>query len=177
MLITKFTIFILIEITFSVSSNLRIEINSPYSFTASSNKNCRFIKGNQHIDGDCALAFSRERKALAGGDYDRGSNQQLVIAAMINKMSNPGVLIKYNDILNAIDGSFETNMTYDEVTSLVKSQLTNTSSWSVDSVNVGGENGMDYTYSMGDTKLYVTYPNYDEIERVQKEINKVIYNK
>ena len=154
-----------------------IEINSPYSFTASSNKNCRFIKGNQHIDGDCALAFSRERKALAGGDYDRGSNQQLVIAAMINKMSNPGVLIKYNDILNAIDGSFETNMTYDEVTSLVKSQLTNTSSWSVDSVNVGGENGMDYTYSMGDTKLYVTYPNYDEIERVQKEINKVIYNK
>lgn len=153
-----------------------IEINSPYSFTAGSEKICRFNKGIQHIYGDCALAFSRERKALKGGDYDRGSNQQLVITAMINKMSNPSVLAKYNDILNAIDGSFETNMTYDEVTSLVKSQLTNASSWTIDSVNVGGENGMDYTYSMGDTKLYVTYPNYDEIERVQKEINKVIYN-
>lgn len=154
-----------------------IEINSPYSFTASSNKNCSFSKGVQYLYGDCALAFSRERKALAGGDYDRGSNQQLIISAMINKMSNPGVLVKYNDILNAINGSFETNMTYDEVTSLVKSQLTNASSWDIQSVNVGGESGMDYTYSMGDTKLYVTYPNYNEIERTQEAINNVLYAK
>lgn len=153
-----------------------IDITSEVAFTASSYKKCKFSKGTQHVNGACALAFARERKKLAGGDYARGLNQQQVITAMINKLSDPSVLTKYNEILNAIDGSFKTNMTYDEITTLVKSQLSSMSGWSIESTSLGGQGGYDYTYSMGDQKLYVTYPSYESIENAQAKINEVLYN-
>lgn len=155
-----------------------IEINSPSTFTAWSNKEkCEIKKGRQHVDGNCALAFSRERKSMAAGDYTRGENQQQVITAMIQKMSSPSILTKYNSILNAIDGSFETNMTYDEITSLIKSQISSGSGWNVESTAIGGIGGLDYTYSMGNQKLYVTYPSDESIENVQEKINEVLYSK
>lgn len=154
-----------------------IDINSSVAFTASSNKKCSFSKGTQHVYGECALAFSRERKALSAGDYSRGENQQQVITAMINKLSNPSVLVKYDDILNAIDGSFETNMTYNEITSLIKSQLTSASNWDIESTSIGGNGGYDVTYSMGSQKLYVTYPSEESIENAQAKINEVLYSK
>lgn len=154
-----------------------IDITSDASFSMTINKEKCYIKrGTQHLNGNCALAFARERKSLAAGDYSRGENQQKVITAMINKLSNPSVLTKYNDILNAIDGSFETNMTYDEITSLVKSQLSSVSNWSIESTSVGGTAGNDYTYSMGNTKLYVTYPNEETIENAKDKINAVLYD-
>ena len=154
-----------------------IDITSDASFSMTINKEKCYIKrGTQHLNGNCALAFARERKSLAAGDYSRGENQQKVITAMINKLSNPSVLTKYNDILNAIDGSFETNMTYDEITSLVKSQLSSVSNWNIESTSVGGTAGNDYTYSMGNIKLYVTYPNEETIENAKDKINAVLYD-
>lgn len=155
-----------------------IEINSPSAFTTWSNKEkCEIKKGRQHVDGNCALAFSRERKSMSAGDYTRGENQQQVITAMINKMSNPSILTKYNSILNAIDGSFKTNMTYDEITSLIKSQISSGGGWNIESTSIGGDNGYDYTYSMGNQKLYVTYPSEKSIEIVQEKVNEILYSK
>lgn len=156
-----------------------IDINSTASFTGWYNKEkCEIKKGTQHIYGNCALVFARERKSFYGGDYARGENQQQVITAMINKMtSDPAVLTKYNSILNAIDGSFETNMTYDEITSLIKSQVSSMSGWTTESTSIGGDGGLDYTYSMGNQKLYVTYPSNESVENVQAKINEVLYAK
>lgn len=155
-----------------------IDITSDTAFTAWSNKEkCEIKKGTQHVDGNCALAFARERKSLSAGDYSRGQNQQQVITAMIHKISSPAIITKYNSILNAIDGSFETNMTYDEITSLIRSQVSSGQGWNVTSASIGGNGGLDYTYSMGNQKLYVTYPNNDDIENIQEQINKILYAK
>ncbi len=155
-----------------------IDINSSAEFTVWSNKEkCKIKVGTQHVSGNCALAFARERKAFTGGDYARGENQQQVITAMIRQLSNPSILVKYNDIMNAIDGSFETNMSYNQITSLIKSQLTSATNWDIESISAGGTGGYDYTYSLGNQKLYVTYPNEKSVDDAQERINEVLYEK
>lgn len=154
-----------------------IDINSTVSFSRWSNgEKCIIKKGTQHLNGNCTLVFSRERQMFIAGDYSRGENQQQVITAIINKLSNPSVLGKYTNILQSIDGSFETNMTYSEITSLIKSQISNPSVWKVESVSIGGNSSYDITYSIGDTKLYVTYPSDESIENAQERINNILYD-
>ena len=151
-----------------------IDINSDKSFTAYTNKNCSFTEGVNHVNGDCALAFSRERYAYVTGDRHRGQNQQQVIEAIINKMSNPKVLIKYNEILKSIDGSFETDMSYDEITNLIKKELITLSKWKVESISLDGTGASMPTYSMGSQKLYVMIPDENTIVKAKEKINEYL---
>ncbi len=153
-----------------------IDLYSDTSFTAHTNKKCNFHEGVNTVGGDCALAFSRERYAYTSGDRHRGENQQAVITAIIEKLSNPVYLTRYNDILKAIDGSFETSMTYDEITSLIKSQLTNISHWEVESISLDGVGSMMPTYSMGSRNLYVMIPNEDTVKDAEIKIKEYLNN-
>lgn len=56
-----------------------------------------FDKGMQHMDGERALTFARSRHAIGGegSDFARSQRQQLIIAALKDKMIN---LIKSGDI-------------------------------------------------------------------------------
>ena len=71
----------------------------------------RINQGINHMDGETALAFARERKSYATGDRHRGENQQAIITAMIKKMSSVEYITKYKDILTSLEGTFETSMT------------------------------------------------------------------
>ena len=46
-----------------------------------------FIKGVNHMSGEEALAFARERHAYSTGDRHRGENQEQVISKIIEKMA------------------------------------------------------------------------------------------
>ena len=45
-----------------------------------------FNPGVQHLDGEKALAFSRDRHSLTAGDIDRTGNQTVVLLAALAKM-------------------------------------------------------------------------------------------
>ena len=77
----------------------------------------------QHVDGTCALAFARERKSYTEGDRHRGENQEQVLSKIIEKMTNPKYLVRYNDILKQTESSFETSISYDKITDMVKEEL------------------------------------------------------
>ena len=49
------------------------------------------IQGENHFNGEQALAFARERQNVDGGDFQRGRNQQAVITAMIKKAISPAI--------------------------------------------------------------------------------------
>ena len=49
-------------------------------------------KGCQEMEGWEALDYSRQRKALKNGDYDRQANQQQLIKAMAKKATEGGML-------------------------------------------------------------------------------------
>ena len=49
-------------------------------------------KGWQHVEGERALAYVRERKGLPGGDFDRVQRQQNFLRAVLDKVADKGTL-------------------------------------------------------------------------------------
>lgn len=123
------------------------------------------VKGWNHMNGETALLFSRERYMLPNGDNDRIKNQQKVIQGMINKLISPTIITNYIDILDAVSGSFETNMSMKEITNLLKKQLETMKSWDVQSYALKGR-GTYFTGGamMPDAELYYCIPDETSIK-------------
>ena len=119
------------------------------------------------LDGDAALAFARERKSFANGDRQRGIHQQMVISAIIDKAISPAILTNFKDILDAVTDNTRTNIKSDDITSLVRMQLGDMSSWDIQSMSVDGTGTQRYTYSYPKQKLYVMLPNDETIEEAK----------
>ena len=84
-----------------------------------------FTKDMLQLNGEQALMFSRERKSFAEGDRERGRNQMRVIQGMIDKATSSAIVTNYISFLNAIEGSFETDMRSEEIKTLVQAQISN----------------------------------------------------
>lgn len=153
-----------------------VDVYSEYAFTTS--KNSEHVmdvqQGINHFDGEEALAFSRERENVPGGDNQRGKNQQAVITAMIKKMISPQMLMKANSIIDDVSGNVETNMSQEQIQSLIKTQLNRGGSWNIYSVAAEGTGGKDICYSAASSgPLYVTYPDGESVANIQDLINRV----
>ncbi len=61
-----------------------------------------FTKGINHLNGEQALCFARERHAFDDGDNQRGKNQMAVIRAIVDKASSPAILKGYQKVLDAV---------------------------------------------------------------------------
>ncbi len=152
-----------------------IDVYSDYDF---STVGYHFKKGYNRLDGNAALAFSRERYSFAGGDNQRIKNQQKVIEAVINKVLNSTTILKkYTSILNSLSGSFNTNIDQNEVLDIVKKQLESMPSWKIKTISLTGTGSTNTTYSMGSQPLYVMIPNESSIQEARNEIKKVMENK
>jgi polyisoprenyl-teichoic acid--peptidoglycan teichoic acid transferase len=144
-----------------------IDVYSDYDFAA---YNTTFKQGYNTLNSEQALEFSRNRYAFEDGDRTRGKNQQRVIEAIITKMSTPGALVNYKQILTSLQGSLQTDMGTNSIAKLVKSQQDNTVKWSVESISVNGTDSHNVTYSTGNTKLYVMEPNITSINEAKQKI-------
>ena len=152
-----------------------IDVYSEYDFTSNAAKAFHYNKGYNHLNGEEALAFSRERYAFNSGDNQRVKNQQAVIEAVIKKVLNSTTLLtKYTDILEALKGSFQTNIAQDDINALVKDQINNMSSWSVKTNSLTGTGASSSTYSMGSTPLYVMVPSSTSVNDAKDKIDKVL---
>ncbi|WP_249028874.1 LCP family protein [Tannockella kyphosi] len=126
--------------------------------------------GLNDLDGLSALAFARERYALPNGDFDRGINQTVLLEAMIEKMISPSILLNYTDILDAVDGSFSTNMTSSEIISLLKMQIDDNDEWEFLTLQVEGTTGSATTYSYGSLELSVVFPDQEVVDTISTYI-------
>ena len=149
-----------------------IDVYSEYTFKSYSGYN--FTKGYNHMDGKQALDFARTRKAFASGDRQRGKNQQAVIEALIRKCSSAAVITKYSSLLDSINGSFQTNMSTKEITSLAKYQLDKMPEWTVKSISLDGSDSYNYTYSYGRSKAYVMVPYESSIKEAQQALSEIL---
>ena len=153
--------------------NINSDVN--YSFTCWTDRSCTFNPGLNYVGGKCALAFARERHAYETGDRHRGENQEQVIELIIDKVTSSSTLISnYNDILNALNGTFETNLTTDDITNLVKMQIDDMASWNINSVNVDGTGASLPTYSYPNQNLYVMNPNMESVNAAIAKLNEVL---
>ena len=152
-----------------------VDVESEIEFTTSTAAGCvvDIQEGINHLNGEQALAFCRERKNLANGDNQRGMHQQAVITAMIQKAVSPAILMGANELLDSVSGNVDTNMSTDQIQALVKSQLSNPSRWMIKSVAAIGIGSQQYCYSSGDILLYVSIPDYDSVEEIAQMIDAV----
>lgn len=151
-----------------------IDITSDKAFTAYTNKSCTYVKGKNHLDGKCALAFSRERYAYPEGDRHRVQNQQVVITAILTKALSSSTLVhKYSSILESMGSSFQTNMPQDKIYSLVNMQLDSMPKWNITSISVNGKDSYNYTYSYSVGKLYVMEPDINTVLNAANKIKEV----
>lgn len=152
-----------------------VDVESEYAFTTGTDAGAvvEIQEGTNHLDGQEALAFARERHALVDGDNQRGKNQEALITAMIKKMVSPSMIVKAADILNEAADSVETNMSMKQIRALIKQQLSDHSDWQIYSMAADGIGGQEMCYSTGSQYLYVTIPNEDTVAEIADMINKV----
>ncbi len=151
-----------------------IEVNSDYAFTTNGT-NYSFKKGVNYLNGNEALAFSRERYSFEDGDNQRVKNQQKVISAIIDKVtSSKTILTKYTSILNALDGCFQTNIEQEEVEKIIQDQLNSMPSWTIKNNSLTGTGDYASTYSMGSQELYVMRPDETSVKTATQKINEVL---
>lgn len=137
-----------------------IDVYSAYSFHSRHLGGFDFTEGMNHMAGEKALSFCRERYAFPDGDYQRGRNHIEVIKGVINKVASPSILTNYSSLMSALSDSFQTNMTTDEITSLVKMQLSDGGSWSFESMTLANTGSKSTTcYSLSGPSLYVGIVN------------------
>lgn len=149
-----------------------VSVYSDYNFTTAG---YTFSKGYNRLNGKEALAFSRERYSFANGDNQRVKNQQQVIEAIINKvLDSKTILTKYTSILNSMEGSFQTNISQDEVSKLVQDQLNNMSSWKILNNSLTGTGSYGPTYSMGSQELYIMLPDSTSVQNAKQQIKSVM---
>ena len=133
-----------------------IEIESDRDFYTSGMKGMpelnghHFVQGINQVDGKLALAFCRERHAFSEGDFKRNENQQQVLEAIIKKCSSSTtILTKYTALLDAVKDNLATNMTAEEMASIVKMQIDGMPSWTISKQSIKGTNNYEYCYALG----------------------------
>ena len=109
-----------------------IDVEVPYSFCESNSsrsldyRDLVYVeKGWQHLNGEQALALSRNRKTVDQctkewnqgnrNDFVRGQNQQLVIKAIMAKAKKIKSINKVYDILDKVSISLDTNLTREQI--------------------------------------------------------------
>ena len=133
--------------------------------------------GNYHLNGDEALDFARERVSIswAGGDRERGRNQEKIITALLQKLQQDKTnLTKLDQIFNSIAKNIQTNFTPDDLKYLVQKQLTNFSNWQIESIDVDGKADITSTYTYPEPKHFVWHPYQDTVDRAKAKLQEYL---
>ena len=134
-----------------------------------------FVEGWNHLDGKSALAFARERHAFASGDIQRGINQMKVIDAMLNKIKSPALLMGFSKIMDAASDCFVTSFSQDQISALVRMQLSDLAEWDIESYTVtGSSSSSTKCYSAKGQKLYVMKPDDASVSKAKEMIASVL---
>ena len=149
-----------------------ITVYSDYAFTAI----CRteIAEGENHLSGQQALDFARERYTLTGGDNERGRHQMQVITAVIEKATSGTTIVSnYSDIMASVEGMFTMNIPIEMVSNLMKMQLSDMARWNIVSYAVTGADSMEECYSCMGMELSVLIPYESSVSKASRLIDMV----
>lgn len=133
-------------------------------------------EGINHLDGEHALAFARERHSYSEGDRQRTKNQQQVLMGIVNKVTSPAIVTNYASIMDSMANTFSTTMSNDEITSLIKYQLNKNPKWKIEQSMVDGTGDTQMCAELGNA-AYVMVPNESTVTKASNKINAVMEGK
>ncbi|UTT68885.1 LCP family protein [Arthrobacter sp. DNA4] len=80
-----------------------IDVNVPIAFQSTIDTQHVFSAGVNHLDGQAALEFSRERHAFTDGDFQRVRDQQIMLRAILGRLTAGGALNDVNAVRSLVD--------------------------------------------------------------------------
>lgn len=133
-------------------------------------------EGVNHLNGEQALAFARERYAYTEGDRQRTKNQQLVLMAIVDKITSPSIVQNYSSIMDAMSNTFSTTMSSSEISDLIKYQINNNPKWKIEQYMVDGTGDTLMCAELGDAAS-VMVPDQSTVKMAKDKINAVLAGK
>jgi anionic cell wall polymer biosynthesis LytR-Cps2A-Psr (LCP) family protein len=147
-----------------------VDVDSDVAFTSA---RYHYDKGINHLSGEAALRFVRERHAFKDGDRARGRHQMAVIKGVIKGLVSFNALTNYSELMDNLSGSFLTNAPKSVVGDLVRLTLDSSKGkWKVFTYSVNGYDRMDRSNILGFT-VYVMAPNTYTVDYARSLIIKV----
>ena len=148
-----------------------VDVESEYAFEAGGYS---FQQGTNHLNGEQALAFSRERYSFSGGDNQRGKNQEAVLTGILQKAMSPAILANASELITSVSDSVETNMTRTEMAQFINKQLAEGGSWTIESLAATGTGDNQACYSSGSQLLYVMWPDETAVSKISARMQQVL---
>lgn len=133
-------------------------------------------EGVNHLNGEQALAFARERYAYMEGDRQRTKNQQLVLMGIVDKITSPSIVQNYSSIMDAMSNTFSTTMSSSEISDLIKYQINNNPKWKMEQYMVDGTGDTLMCAELGDAAS-VMVPDQSTVKLAKDKINAVLAGK
>ncbi len=157
-----------------------IEVNVPKAFCEQNSKRsfeeedliC-LQKGKQTLNGERALAFARHRKTLAEGDKTRGSNQMLILEAIIKKVMSFDSITKLNSIIKALEGRVVTNMSTDDMYKFAKKEMKKNPTFTFTSLGTDGTVATKPCFAVGGANASVMLPNDESVNHIKTSIKNI----
>lgn len=133
-------------------------------------------EGVNHLYGEEALEYARERYAYAEGDRQRTKNQQQVLMGIVKEATKPSVITNYAAIMDTMANTFSTTMSNAEITDLIKYQLNNNPTWKMEQYMVDGTGDTLMCAELGDAAS-VMVPDQSTVKMAKDKINAVLAGK
>lgn len=133
-------------------------------------------EGINHLNGEQALAYARERYSYTEGDRQHTKNQQQVLMGIIKETTKPSVITNYAAIMDTMANTFSTTMSNAEITDLIKYQLNNNPTWKMEQYMVDGTGDTLMCAELGDAAS-VMVPDQSTVKMAKDKINAVLSGK
>lgn len=133
-------------------------------------------EGINHLNGEQALTFARERYSYTEGDRQRTKNQQQVLMGIVKEATKPSVITNYATIMDTMANTFSTTMSNAEITDLIKYQLNNNPTWKMEQYMVDGTGDTLMCAELGDAAS-VMVPDQSTVKMAKDKINAVLAGK
>lgn len=148
-----------------------VDVNSEYAFETG---RYQFQQGVNHLNGEQALAFSRERYSFSSGDNQRGKNQEAVLTAILQKAMSPALLTNASELITSVSDCVETNMSRTEMAKFINMQLSDGADWTIESTAATGTGDNQACYSSGSQLLYVMWPNEASVAEISEKMQQIL---
>lgn len=151
-----------------------ITVNNPTAFRSISGDS--FPAGQVQLNGQRALAYSRERKNISGGDFARGQNQQRVIEGIFDKLTSPAVLANYQEVMSVLGNSLDSNIPRESLVALINQQVDYGGSWNISSIEVKGkgQTGGLPSAAMPGYQLYMVVLDQSSLQDAKQSIKETL---
>ena len=122
--------------------------------------------GQQHMDGEAALTFSRARHQFADGDYTRMRHQRMVLGALAEKILNNLDIATVPALMNQLADMVKTSLQVSDIVSLINA-MRGMDVNSMYSANIPSWAGED-TYINGQSFVFVYE---DKLEKMMERVD------